>query len=345
MPEFEKFLKSFSLSSKAEEIEYILELETGVTKHYEALVPEKITPDLFWARYFFKVNVFIISSLDSVLESAYDEEEELTWGEEEDDTQDQESEDIVDNTASASCQPPGNSTSLVLEEDSKSAVAGENTPPSEKDGEVGEVALLAARNILQLQQTNSTLAARSEMLEAEVEKLQNQLIKERTISAKLRNGLTVAEHRQKELVEEVDVLRDQLARMKAEAEAVSGIESTADRECSVSQCSDSLASKSSASRSHGSSIVDLGSEHSPSPLHPVESESEGSGSLQSVSSPSDSDQSPPPSPSPHIRDEGEDKGHQRKAEGEHCPAEDEDDTKGVPLSDESEEEWDNEAWE
>jgi hypothetical protein len=51
LPEFEKFVKSFSLSSKAEEIEYILELENGVTKHYESLVPTQISPQLFWARY------------------------------------------------------------------------------------------------------------------------------------------------------------------------------------------------------------------------------------------------------------------------------------------------------
>lgn len=49
-PEFEKFLKSFALSSKAEEIEYILQEETGVVKHYEALVPSLLTPDMFWAR-------------------------------------------------------------------------------------------------------------------------------------------------------------------------------------------------------------------------------------------------------------------------------------------------------
>ena len=50
-PEFEKFLKTFSLSTKAEEIEYILEQECGILKHYEALVPQELTPDIFWARY------------------------------------------------------------------------------------------------------------------------------------------------------------------------------------------------------------------------------------------------------------------------------------------------------
>ena len=34
----------------ADEIEYILELESGVTKHYASLVPTQLTPDLFWAR-------------------------------------------------------------------------------------------------------------------------------------------------------------------------------------------------------------------------------------------------------------------------------------------------------
>ena len=52
VPEFAKFVKSYSLSSKADEIEYILELEHGsVTRHYEALVPAQISAELFWARY------------------------------------------------------------------------------------------------------------------------------------------------------------------------------------------------------------------------------------------------------------------------------------------------------
>jgi hypothetical protein len=49
-PEFAKFMKGFSLSSRADDIEFILQEESGITRHYDALVPAQITPDMFWAR-------------------------------------------------------------------------------------------------------------------------------------------------------------------------------------------------------------------------------------------------------------------------------------------------------
>ena len=74
--EFEKFLKTFSLSTYANEIAEILDEEVDVSRYYADLVPVHLTPDEFWARYFFKLMILMrggIAPLDD------DDDEELTW--------------------------------------------------------------------------------------------------------------------------------------------------------------------------------------------------------------------------------------------------------------------------
>lgn len=164
-PEFQKFLKSFSLSSNATEISNILEIEEGVTKHYEALVPQFITADVFWARYFFKVNILIISSLDDVLKSAYEEEEELTWGE--DDEEDRsavssgaQGNDVVDpNLVNVNHEPLEHNT--IVE---NVTIVEEKVPLSETDERVN-----------QLETENVKLLTRVRELEKEVARLEGQL--------------------------------------------------------------------------------------------------------------------------------------------------------------------------
>ena len=152
------------------------------------------------------MNILIISSLDSVLESAYDEEEELTWGEEdEDDAEDgnkiksdsgieQEQEG---NTISSIQEPSIESNENVTDDDSytrkTTLVETIQISNSGSAGVTDEDALLAAKNIAQLQEANANLSRRTVMLESEVEKLQNQLIKERTLSAKLRTTVSQGE--------------------------------------------------------------------------------------------------------------------------------------------------------
>lgn len=192
-PEFEKFLKSFSLSSKADEIEYILELENGIAKHYDALVPVELTPDLFWARYFFKVNILIISSLGSVLESAYDDDEELTWAEDED--------NVIDRSIQEgkSCQS-GNSE------------MGTESNPTLTDcyGKNGHEKARVIENDIEeatsLQETNIRIIS----LEREIAKLHQELMTERAVSDNLRNTLSQQERREKELISEVSNLMGKL---------------------------------------------------------------------------------------------------------------------------------------
>mmetsp|Transcript_30144 Transcript_30144/g.56031 ORF Transcript_30144/g.56031 Transcript_30144/m.56031 type:complete len:391 (-) Transcript_30144:240-1412(-) len=260
-PEFEKFLKSFALSSKAEEIEYILEEEAGVVKHYEALVPSQLTPDMFWARYFFKVNILVMSSLDSVFESAYEEEEELTWGEDDDGGVVNDN-DIKENSATSTPHvSTGDLTSLSDEK-----LSHENSVPGDS----------------QLQSSYDNLSTRATMLEAEVEKLQQQLIKERTVSAKLRNSLIQSEEREKSLTEEVRNLKQKLEFSENNWKKSKGASSQQEIEPSP------LSGGSS-----GSSIVDLGHAHLNHPITPETNRDDDMGpsmsdlslsSLQSVSS-------------------------------------------------------------
>ena len=50
--EFDKFCKSFSLSTYQADIATILDEEVDVSRYYAELVPAQIKPDQFWARYY-----------------------------------------------------------------------------------------------------------------------------------------------------------------------------------------------------------------------------------------------------------------------------------------------------
>jgi BSD domain len=93
--EYDKFLKTFSLSTYAVEIAGtilillqllsghgllfstgILDEEVDVSRYYAELVPVKITPDEFWSRYFFKLMLLMrhgIAPLDD------DDDEDIAW--------------------------------------------------------------------------------------------------------------------------------------------------------------------------------------------------------------------------------------------------------------------------
>jgi len=73
--EFEKYLRSFSLSSQAAEIASILDEEPDVARFYAELVPVTITPVVFWARYFFRLALLARGGVVSL----EDEEEDLAW--------------------------------------------------------------------------------------------------------------------------------------------------------------------------------------------------------------------------------------------------------------------------
>lgn len=77
--DFKKFMKKFSLSSNGSDIARILEWEDDVSKYYADLVPNKISADLFWGRYFFKRHIIETRGPDHGLDD--DDEEELAWDE------------------------------------------------------------------------------------------------------------------------------------------------------------------------------------------------------------------------------------------------------------------------
>jgi hypothetical protein len=183
--------------------------------------------------------------LDSVLESAYDDEEELTWGED-DDCDQHEDDNIKILSSSTSSQPPIN-----CDTGSVNAMCLEGTEgKSQKETSVADdVALVAAGKISKLQEINDSLTTRAAMLESEVEKLQNQLIKERTVSAKLRSGLAQSDDRERCLVEEVHDLKQKL---------LSSEQSLKD---SINDLPSHPVGSHSAPTSNGSSIVDLGTSH------------------------------------------------------------------------------------
>lgn len=74
--EFEKYMRQFSLSSQASDIAQLLDDEPDVSRHYAELVPIQISPELFWARYFFRL---LLVSRGGVVNLDEDEEEELPW--------------------------------------------------------------------------------------------------------------------------------------------------------------------------------------------------------------------------------------------------------------------------
>jgi hypothetical protein len=71
--EFEKYMRQFSLSSQAADIAQLLDDEPDVSRYYAELVPAQISPDLFWARYFFRL---LLVSRGGVVDLDEDEEEE-----------------------------------------------------------------------------------------------------------------------------------------------------------------------------------------------------------------------------------------------------------------------------
>mmetsp|Transcript_54395 Transcript_54395/g.94960 ORF Transcript_54395/g.94960 Transcript_54395/m.94960 type:complete len:457 (-) Transcript_54395:202-1572(-) len=81
LKDYEKFKKSFSMSSSAAEIARVLDEESEVSRFYAELVPISMSPEEFWGRLFFRMNqIYRNGSANLDLE---DDEEELVWEEEE----------------------------------------------------------------------------------------------------------------------------------------------------------------------------------------------------------------------------------------------------------------------
>jgi hypothetical protein len=170
-------------------------------------------PLFFTIRYFFKVNILIISSLDSVLESAYEEEEELTWGEDEEQeggkddtsTSSKSSTHIEEEVSSSNQQqrsaPPIASTTLSKEITREEILIKEQKCEADKDKEKGEKGIEEGKEVA--------------LLIAEVSSLRTRVIE--------------GNEREKQLREQVAVLEDQLSVLTAAkvvaAVAESGTES------------------------------------------------------------------------------------------------------------------------
>ena len=74
---FEKFMRTFSLSSQGADIAQLLDVEPDVSRYYAELVPTQISPDLFWARYFYRVQLVSRGGVVSLEDE--DEDEEMPW--------------------------------------------------------------------------------------------------------------------------------------------------------------------------------------------------------------------------------------------------------------------------
>ncbi len=78
MVEFTKFRRMFQMADCASQVAELLDEEPDVSRHYTALVPVSITPEEFWSRYFFKLEVLLRGG--GIVISDDDEEEEISWG-------------------------------------------------------------------------------------------------------------------------------------------------------------------------------------------------------------------------------------------------------------------------
>jgi len=75
--DWKKFQGKFSLSSHSADIARILEWEDEVSKYYSDLVPSVISADIFWARYYFKLE--LINTKNPINGIEDEDEEDLSW--------------------------------------------------------------------------------------------------------------------------------------------------------------------------------------------------------------------------------------------------------------------------
>ena len=281
------------------------------------------------------MNILILSSLDSVLESAYDEEEELTWGDDDDSNanageEGKQDESGVDKAKTSVPRKSDETEAVALSYDGArrihASVKLDNSHCQESTETVDKSLLNATKEVSALKETNNNFSTRVILLEEEVEKLQNQLIAEKEKSTKLRAQLNEASDREKNLLGRIDGLKLKVSAAEGNHNA---FENT------------------SAPLSTGSgSVVDLGEEickaSSKSQLPPQTSTQLGPSvsdlslaSLQSISSVSTNSS---PSTNTDLA------APSRSTDKPSCNVNTKANSANNVL-DEEEEEWDNEAWE
>lgn len=86
--EFEKWCEKFQLSSKSSETSQILSTNSVIFELYQSLVPNELSPEDFWARYYFKYNQALQKETKrlevlSKAENVYKQEELFSWDENE----------------------------------------------------------------------------------------------------------------------------------------------------------------------------------------------------------------------------------------------------------------------
>lgn len=103
LKEFERFKKKFALSSYAQEIAQVLDIEPEVSRFYAELVPLEIPPEEFWARLFFRLHLLTRNGTAN-FEDEMDEEEELVWEDEAEPAQQQPAESLSRDPSTADLQ-------------------------------------------------------------------------------------------------------------------------------------------------------------------------------------------------------------------------------------------------
>jgi hypothetical protein len=80
--DFNKFMRKFSLSNNAGDIAAILDQEVGVdvSRFYADLVPSELSPEEFWARYFFRLDLLLKGDLYQLDDE--EDDEVLDWNDE-----------------------------------------------------------------------------------------------------------------------------------------------------------------------------------------------------------------------------------------------------------------------
>jgi hypothetical protein len=157
--EFERYKKKFTLTMHSNAIAEVLDEEPEVSRFYAELVPIHITPDEFWARLFFRLQ--LLTRTGNVNFEEDDEEEELTW-EETDVVSDRHNDNSISEPGSA---PTASSPALV----SSAGIATEEKKQYERKIQTLEDENQKLRNML------SSLTNRIALLELDV-KSKNELI-------------------------------------------------------------------------------------------------------------------------------------------------------------------------
>jgi len=205
LKEYQNFLKTFNLGAFANDIGTVLDEEPEVSRFYAELVPAQITPEEFWARLFFRLNMVYRAGNSGINLEEDDEEEEFTWD--------------------AEPSAAGNTSTTTVTVSGETSISTHNSVGDGIGGLAGSVPSSSDLKVLELKDENDKLKGIVKTLTGRVTHLEQQLA-----AAKLE-----IENQAKVIV----TLQQQVANSPSEAvqKSLSGDSKVENNTDNVSQCS------------------------------------------------------------------------------------------------------------